>query len=629
MAVLKGTEPTVLLHIRRGAPLDGRDEKGRTPLMLAASAGRHQICLLLLAEGADARARDPGGNTAAEIASQAGHRTLGAALSAKPEPVRPDLTAELGDGFEFEGNWEPDVVAAAPQSDDSALASAIAVQGNLGRSRGRNDDTEWSDVSLELPMGAAATTRTVHLPPKAVQFLENAIASGRVPSDAVETMWPAGPGRIRDVLRLVLADMGVQFETDMVGDTVARALSPGTITKAGREEVAAAGELAASLLAEVSAAAAYEAELSKIPAASKQSEQATFAAFFRAKKQLLAAMAASQAFWACSIRERSNAMQIIGEDDPDEADDPDTLQSDHPDDMSGLFGVIANNTTADLESTLGDFAKAEIPMGLLNGIYASVSAAEAGDADVVRLKAAIEIYLETRQRAIEDNLRFVPRLARKYLGRGLDLADLIQEGNLGLIRAVERFDLARGYRFQTYASWWVRQAISRSIADKARTIRIPVHMLETINKVTRAGRQILYEIGREPTPEELSEKVAMPLEGVRKILKIAKEPISLETPVGGGLAGRIEDRVAKSPIDSAIQSELKSTTSRVLLTLRPKEERVIRLRFGMDLDFDATLEEVGNQLGVTRERIRQIEARALRTLKQPSRSRKLRSFFDD
>ena len=285
--------------------------------------------------------------------------------------------------------------------------------------------------------------------------------------------------------------------------------------------------------------------------------------------------------------------------------------------------IFVQENRKDIKSLLNEITELSEETGLEIGEFRKI---------VLKVQKGEREAAVAKKEMVEANLRLVISIAKIYTNRGLQFLDLIQEGNIGLMKAVDKFEYRRGYKFSTYATWWIRQAITRSIADQARTIRIPVHMIETINKLVRTSRQLLHEIGREPTPEELSEKLKMPLDKVRKVLKIAKEPISLETPIGDEedsyLGDFIEDKNVLLPVDAAVQSNLRETTTKVLAMLTPREERVLRMRFGIGMNTDHTLEEVGQQFSVTRERIRQIEAKALRKLKHPTRSKKLRSFLD-
>jgi RNA polymerase sigma factor (sigma-70 family) len=648
MSLLKGSTPSILLHIRRGAPVNGRDDRDLTPLMLAASAGRHDICLLLLAEGADPSLMTSSGQTASDLAMTAGYYSLGDALRpARPVPssqlasaphqnpgvmtrsetsdddafgdvVATFSTALMDDGWETEEAFTPVV-------DDSSVAIATRqVQAVLATPRGENDDASWQDIRVALPSRAGGPRRG--LARGIIPVLAKAITTGRMPATTARRV-----ARRIEGLGAILEDLGVQQES-VFESSISHRFSQERAGTHDEDRLADAAELVAALEAGRSASEYYEQEVRRLPPVDRAGEQSMFRALAEAKRQVVRSLIACVPAVEDVLRQ-----EMIGTT-PDETED-DERDDDVVEDpaagevvdgtlLSALLAVRDGEWSADVET----LAEIELDFGVVEAVGRALESTAQGTERAARLRLTGDRYLAVRDRVIEANLALVLKAAPRFRRPGVDVADLVQEGNIGLMRAVERYDVARGNRFATYAMWWVRQAITRSIADKARTIRIPVHMIETMNMVDRKKREMLREIGRAPTPEELAEQLAIPLEKVRKILKIVREPTSLSTSIGGHegryLCDSVEDKTAIQPIDAAIQSNLIERTAGALVTLTPREERVLRMRFGFHRDNDLTLEEVGQLFSVTRERIRQVEAKALRRLKHPSRSRTLRSFLD-
>ncbi len=647
--MLKGSTPSVLLHIRRGAPVNGRDDRDLTPLMLAAAAGRHDICLLLLAEGADPSLTTISGRTASELAMGAGHYALGDALrpaaSASPRPgqvmmvsqqnpaaapaavtsggdANRDVVAAFSGAFADDG-WETEVAFTSVVDDSSVAIAMRQVQAVLATPRGENDDASWQDIIVALPSGTVGPRGSVT--PAISAILAKVIATGRMPSPAARRL-----ARRIQGLGAILEDLGVQPESAFES-SISNRFSPERAGTDDKDRLADAAELVAALEAGRSSSEYYEQEVRRLPSVDRAAEQSMFRALAEAKRQVIRSLIACVPAVEDMLR-LTVARTAPDQKDEDEGDDllEDPAAGEVVDGtlLSALLAVRDGEWCADVER----LAEIDLDFGVVDSVGCALERTAHGAEGAARLRRAGDRYLAVRNRVIEANLALVLKTAPRFRRPGVNLADLIQEGNIGLMRAVERFDVARGHRFATFAVWSVRQAITRSIADKARTIRVPVHVIETMNTVGRCRRQMLRETGRAPTPEELAEKLTLPLEKVRKILKIVREPASLSTSVvdqrGGYLCDSIEDKSAIQPIDAAIRSSLHEKMISALIKLTEREERVLRMRFGFHREIEYTLEEVGQLFSVTRERIRQVEAKALQKLQHPSRSRVLGSFSD-
>lgn len=545
MSLLKGSTPSVLLHIRRGAPVNGRDDRDLTPLMLAASAGRHDICHLLLAEGADPSLTTSSGRTASELAMGAGHYSLGDALrpavSASPHPdqvmtvshqdpaAAPAAGTSAGDangdvlgafsGAFADDGWETEE-AFTPVVDDTSVAAATRqVQAVLATPRGENDDASWQDIKVSLPSQIDGPLGGVT--PAISHLLAKAIATGRMPASTARRVAQRIQG-----FGAILEDLGVQPKSAFES-SLSKGFSPERAGAGDRDRLADAAELMAALAAGRSASEYYEQEVRRLPSVDRAAEQSMFRALAEAKRQVIRSLIACVPAVEDMLR-LELARTAPDQTDDDERDDEvveDPAAGEVVDGalLSALLAVRDGEWSADVER----LAEIDLDFGVVEAVGRALERTEHGADGAARLRLTGDRYLAVRDRVIQANLGLVLKTAPWFRRPGVDVADLVQEGNIGLMRAVERYDVARGHRFATFAVWWVRQAITRSIADKARTIRVPVHVIETMNTVGRCRRQMMHEIGRAPTSEELAEKLNMPLEKVRKILKIVREPASL------------------------------------------------------------------------------------------------------
>lgn len=618
MAVLKGVEASVLLHIRRGAPVNGCDDRGRTPLMLAAAAGRHQICLLLLSEGADAACLDNDGRSAGDMAEADGHIALAAALRPAKE-VRPaeEVVVKVPDAEPVEeadtGGWLADTDVSTPDSDLSLTTTVAEVQDQISSHRVARAEDAWTAAEISIPLGKRAGRPAPVLPRGVENLLASAMGTGRISEVWLERAFAgAAPGQMH-LVRNVLDAAGVEVEP--AGFWNKAVPPPERRDRAEADEVQEAVDLLENLVEEsVELYDIYKTQTDGLAAFGRDEEERLFRTLGDARRALVQALnAGSGAFLAWL-----EAEDVGGGDADDEDFDEEDGEGVSSADQTDLRKFLDQSAWAEGETVAPPYAA-------LARLLESGAVGEVNEMIVGQVRKALFRYRQARDRIAGSNLKLVPWLAWRYRRHGLPLMDLVQEGNMGLLRAIDRFDPARGNRFSTYAVWWIRQSISRGIADQARIIRVPVHMLETVRVVERARRELDNGSRRQATAEDLADKLFMPLEKVRKVLRIVPDPVSLEVVPD---ETDFEDRDVVSPFEAFASSSLREITARVLSSLTPREERVLRMRFGISSDLDHTLEEVGQLFDVTRERIRQIEAKALRKLKHPSRSRRLRSFLD-
>lgn len=632
MSLLKGSTPSVLLHIRRGAPVNGRDDRDLTPLMLAASVGRHDICLLLLAEGADPSLMISSGRTASDLAMTAGHYSLGDALRparSTPLPlgqlaIAPDQNRGAVTGAETSGDdASGDVVAAfsgafaddgweteeafTPVVDDTSVATATRqVQAVLATPRGENDDASWQDIDLALPSRTDGPRGGVT--PAISSVLAKAIATGRMPASTARRV-----ARRIQGLGAILEDLGVQPESAFES-SISKGFSPERPGAADQDRLADAAELMAALAASRSAGENYEQEVRRLPSVDRAAEQSMFGALAEAKRQVIRSLIA-----CVPVVEDMLRLELV-RTAPDQTDD-DERDDEVVDDpaagevvdgalLSALLTVRDGQWSADVEK----LAEIDLDFGVVEAVGRALERTAHGAEGAARLRLTGDRYLAVRNRVIEANLALVLKTAPWFRRPGVDVADLIQEGNIGLMRAVERYDVARGHRFATFAVWWIRQACTRTREDLSRTVRLPVHVVETCVRISCVRNALAVELGRTPDPEEIAREAAVPLEKVRGLTKAWRRTISLEDRRLGDYAVRIPDEAVPDAFVHTLSNERVRIISESLGTLPPRQERIMRSRFGLGGVIDQTLEEVGDEFGITRERVRQLEHKSLVSL---------------
>jgi len=614
MALLKGSLTSVLLHVRRGAPLDGRDDKGMTPLMLAAAAGRAEICQLLLEEGADVAA-DQSGRTAADLALRAGHRHLAGVLTVPSPRAVPSVVAAqnktLSEQPHDEGDiWEAEEVFEAAAADATVFSQLIETQAAISSAKALNPDADWQDLAIELPAiaplaGSGASAR-------ALRMIGEALRDPLVG-------WPnlAGVARRFAGLGALLEDLGIatgatDFETALLGGS-----EP---FRAHHDEAAAIwiAEAVEALRIWRPVTELYQLEVSQLPVPDRNAEQSMFRALREAKRQVIGALLQALPFAGHCL-----GAAEAGHDDEAEwsaEDGPADLSADDVDDASEQSLAAALKAVRD--GTRKADAGAMIDLDLDPHLVAMFVTALAGDVggDALRsqLMALTAKYLGIRDRVTEANLFLVVRYAGRSMRPGVLLEDLVQDGSIGLMRAVERFDVGRGNRFMTYAIWWIRQACSRTAEDHARTIRIPVHINEQVQRVARARTRLNESLGRRPRADELATATGVSPERAALLDGLRHRTISIETAGVGSIMSRLVREDEATPFDAALAKEHRRIIARTLETLTPRQEHVIRSRFGFSGLDEKTLEEVGTKMSVTRERIRQIESKALKILEKRS-----------
>lgn len=614
MAVLKGSLTSVLLHVRRGTSLDGRDDKGMTPLMLAAAAGRAEICRLLLEEGADAAA-DQSGRTAADLALHAGHRHLAEVLTVPLRGALPAAVAAhsitLSEPPHNEGDiWEAEEVFEAAAADATVFSQLIETQAAISSARALNPDADWQDIAIELPAVA-------HLPgsgasERALQMIKEALRDPLVG-------WPklAGVAQRFAGLGALLEDLGIATGTT---DFETALLSGSEPFRTHHDEAAAIGiaEAVEALRIWRPVTELYQLEVSRLPVPDRSAEQSMFRALRDAKRQVINALLQALPFAGHSL-----GAADAGHDDEavwSEEDGPPELSANNVDDASEQSLAAALKAVRD-GTRKGD-AGAMIDLDLDPDLVAMFATALArnveGNALQSQLMALTAKYLGIRDRVTEANLFLVIRYAGRSMRPGVLLEDLVQDGSIGLMRAVERFDVGRGNRFMTYAIWWIRQACSRTAEDHARTIRIPVHINEQVQRIARARTRLNESLGRRPRTDELAAATGVSPEKSALLDSLRQRTISIESAGISATMSRLVREDEATPFDAAVANEHRRIIARTLETLTPRQEHVIRSRFGFSGVDEKTLEEVGTKMSLTRERIRQIESKALKILEKRS-----------